>query len=73
MDEEVVDCVEVVAEVIIQQGGCLVGCWVKSLDSNSLFDAANTGVAAGGSPVDQTIMKCAAIGCIDWWIREVLG
>lgn len=73
VDEEVVDGVEVVAEVIVQQGCCFIGCWVESLDSNSLFDAANTGIAARGSPVNQTIMKCAAVGCIDWWIREILG
>ena len=48
VDEEVVDAVEVVAEVVVEEGDGFVGVGVEGSDAGALFGSADGVVAAGG-------------------------
>jgi hypothetical protein len=48
VDKDIVDAVEVVAEVIVQERHSLVGVWVKCPDASTLLGTTNRIIATGG-------------------------
>lgn len=73
MDGEVVYCVEVEAEVIIQENLSLVRGGIERAQGYTLLGAADTIVAAGGSEEDQAVSEGSAVGSIDRWTGGEVG
>ena len=73
MHKQIVNSVEVVAKVVVKEGSRLVSGRIKSSDATSLLRAANTIIASRRSPVDQTIVDCASVWSVDWWVGEEFG
>lgn len=71
VDGEVVDGVEVVSEVVVQEGCAGVCGWVEGADSRALFRIADAEVVARGAPVDEAVVGGAAVGGVDGGVGEV--
>ena len=72
MDKEIVYRVEVVAEVIVEDRGTLVCCWIQCPKPSPLLHTANTVIASRCTPIYQSLVVCASIRSVDWRIRQVL-
>lgn len=71
MHEEVVDGVEVVAEIVVENRGAFVRHRIEGSQANALLYTADAVVPAGCTPVDEAVVKGAAIWSVDWWVGEV--
>ena len=73
VNEEIINSVEITAEIVVQDSGRFVCCRVERPQPWSLLHSTNAVVSSRCAPVNEAVVKCSAIRRIDGWIGEILG